>query len=42
MRFFHPRKELLINIEKVLLGALDGLAAAAVKFPGQDYPTLAT
>jgi hypothetical protein len=32
----------MTNIEKVILGALDGLAAVAVKFPGQDDPTLAT
>lgn len=30
------------TIEKVILGALGGLAAVAVKFLGQDYPTLAT
>jgi hypothetical protein len=32
----------MTNIEKVILRALDGVAPVAVKFAGQDYPTLAT
>lgn len=29
------------QVEKIILGALGGLSAVAVKFIGQDYPTLA-
>ena len=32
----------MTDIEKVILGALAGLGAGAVEFPGQDDPTLAT